>query len=213
MTIIGTQQDLDRAITALVAIEPRFESVVTRSGFPRLRQMTPTHVSLLRIVTDQLISLKAGAAIWSRIETAIDLNDAASLALMTDAALMQLGLSGAKARTFKAIAHAVIQGQLDMVDLALMSDQAAISRLVSIKGIGPWTADIFLLFALGRADAWPAADLAVQLAAAELFGLAERPTIKHMHQVAEPWRPWRGAAAHLLWSHYRNLKGLEQVQI
>jgi DNA-3-methyladenine glycosylase II len=165
---------------------------------------------LLRIVTDQLISLQAGAAIWQRIEYELAPFEAPRIARKREASLMKLGLSGAKARCFKSVAQAVAKGDLDFAKLAQRSDAEVLTALTALTGIGPWTADIYLLSAMGRADAWPAGDLALQAAAHHLFELPERPAAGPLTSMAEPWRPWRSVAARLLWSHYRGLKGMSQ---
>lgn len=211
MTRYDHQHQLDTAIASVIAREPRFRVAVGSLGMPRLRRMTPGLASLLRIVTDQLISLKAGEAIWARIEASVDPRDAESLAAMTEQALMSLGLSGGKARTFQAAARAVADGFLNFDILEQAPDAEVLTRLQAIKGIGPWTADIYLLMAMGRADAWPKGDLALQVAAQALLGLDDRPTPREMERLAAPWQPHRAAAAHLLWSLYRNLKGLPQA--
>ena len=136
--------------------------------------------------------------------------DADIIGGMEHTRLMALGLSGAKARTFQALAKAVCEGHLQFDELAGVSDDDVVQRLQKNKGIGPWTADIYLLSAMGRADAWPAGDLALQAAAQDLFGLPGRPGPQDMKRLAEAWRPIRSVAARLLWSHYRGLKGMTQ---
>ncbi|MFO1122279.1 MAG: DNA-3-methyladenine glycosylase 2 family protein [Hyphomicrobiales bacterium] len=208
MRVMQTQDDLAAAVGALARREPRFALVLARHGVPALRRMPEGHASLLRIVTDQLISLKAAAAIWQRLTAAHPGLDAAALARAPEAELRGLGLSGAKARSFRAIATAVVSGQLDMPGLAALDDEAVLTRLTAVHGIGPWTAQIYLLMGLGRGDGWPAGDLALQIAAQDLFGLPGRPAAREMVAMAEAWRPWRGAAAHLLWRHYREMRGI-----
>jgi DNA-3-methyladenine glycosylase II len=124
---------------------------------------------------------------------------------------MKLGLSGAKARCFIACARAAAKGEIDFVRLHKLSDADAIAALTALPGIGPWTADIYLLSNMGRADSWPCGDLALQAAAHDLLGLPARPDAKDMLQIAENWRPWRAVAARLLWSHYRGLRGMKQA--
>ncbi|MBC8038808.1 MAG: DNA-3-methyladenine glycosylase 2 family protein [Rhizobiales bacterium] len=211
MRTLECDADIEAAVTNLITVEPRFAAVIAIHGHPPLRRMNAGLEGLLRIVTDQLISLQAGAAIWRRIETKLAPFDAGTIARKREATLMKLGLSGAKARSFKAVASAVADGRLDFPALAKLSDTDVLTALTKLKGIGPWTADIFLLSAMGRTDAWPAGDLALQAAAQNLFSLAARPSDKDLAQMAEPWKPWRGVAARLLWSHYRGLKGMSQT--
>ena len=123
---------------------------------------------------------------------------------------MGLGLSGAKARSFRAIASAAASGALDFAALSQTSDEEVTTLLTAIPGIGRWTAMIYLLSAMGRADAWPAGDLALEVSAQNLFALDCRPQGNSMAAMAEPWRPWRAVAARLLWSHYRGLRGMAQ---
>jgi DNA-3-methyladenine glycosylase II len=122
------------------------------------------------------------------------------------AKLARIGLSAPKIRTLKAIARAVGDGAIDLPSLVDMSAEDAHQALTALHGIGPWTADIYLLFCLGHADAWPAGDLALQEATRLLLGLKTRPTVKEMGPLAEAWRPWRGAAACALWAYYRVAK-------
>ena len=126
--------------------------------------------------------------------------------------LMKLGLSGHKARSFKALAEAVRDGHLPLDHLHEMSDAEIAQRLTALHGIGAWTAEIYLLSCLGRTDIWPAGDVALQIGAQHAFGLDERPNEKAFRLMAEPWRPWRAVAARLLWAHYRDIKGLPQVE-
>lgn len=210
MTVLDTEAQLADAISRLAIIEPRFDAIITRHGTPPLRRSEPGLRGLLRIVTDQLISLKAGEAIWRRIEAELHPFDAGTICGMEHMRLMALGLSGAKARTFQALSQAVHDGHVEFDELAGAGDDEVLRRLQMIKGIGPWTADIYLLSAMGRADAWPAGDLALQAAAQDLFGLPARPGPQDMKRLAEAWRPFRSVAARLLWSHYRGLKGMTQ---
>src|SRR5436189_256145 len=126
---------------------------------------------------------------------------------------VRVGLSGAKIKTLKAIAKAVDSGEIDLKSLADMPADDAHKALVALHGIGPWTADIYLLSCIGHADAWPAGDLALQEAARLAFGLRKRPTTKEMGPFAERWRPYRAVAARLLWSYYRAVKNREGVLI
>jgi DNA-3-methyladenine glycosylase II len=123
--------------------------------------------------------------------------------------LARLGLSGPKIRALKAIARSIESGELALAMLADLAPEAAHAALTAIHGIGPWTADIYLLSCLGHADAWPAGDLALQEAARVAFGLPTRPTAKEMQALAETWRPWRAVAARVLWTYYRTVKGRE----
>ncbi len=129
------------------------------------------------------------------------------------ARLARLGLSSPKIRALKEIARAIIRGELALATLGELAAEDAHAALTAVHGIGPWTADIYLLSCLGHADAWPAGDLALQEAARLAFGLPARPTAKEMVPLAEPWRPWRSVAARVLWAYYRAVKGREGAPV
>jgi DNA-3-methyladenine glycosylase II len=202
-----SRHDLDTAIASLCAVEPRFMAVHERHGTPSLRVAQDGLEGLLMIVTEQFLSLQAAAAIWRRVFAAVQPFTVGTILAQPDEVLKSLGLSNAKVRTFKAVAICNLN-----FDVLARSPDAEVHRtLCALPGIGPWTTDIYLLSCLQRCDAWPVGDLALQLAAQDLLGLAGRPTPKDMLALAEPWRPHRAAAARLLWSHYRGLKGVKQA--
>ncbi len=209
---IATASDVARGVEFLIAVEPRFAAVATTHGVPSARRAENNLASLLQVITEQLISLQASEAIWQRIKSSLHPLSPESILAIDHDGLRRLGLTGAKARSFWAIASAAHTGELNFDSLAEMPDQDVLKKLMSLPGIGPWTADIYLLSALGRADAFPAGDLALQISAQNLFALEERPTPKAFLAMAEIWRPWRSVAARLLWSHYRGLKGLVQAR-
>lgn len=206
MQRLETTADLEAAVERLVATEPRFATIVERHGLPALRHAEPGLESLLRIVTDQLISLRAGEAIWQRLAARFGHFAPDEVLAASETELRRLGLSGAKARTFRAAAQAFADGSFAAA--ATLDEPEVERRLTAIPGVGPWTASIYLLMAFRAADAWPAADLALQVAAADMLALAERPSARQMTALALPWRPQRGAAALLLWRHYRHLRGM-----
>jgi DNA-3-methyladenine glycosylase II len=209
MTRLDTTDELSAAVTRLIAIEPRFALVVERHGLPPLRHEEPGLKSLLRIVTDQLISLTAGEAIWNRLARRLALFEPETVLACPKTELRALGLSAAKARTFHAAARTFRDGEIATAGENL-SESDLLGQLTGISGVGPWTANIYLLTTVRLADAWPAADLALQRAAMDLFSLPARPDARAMAVLAEPWRPVRSAAALLLWSHYRGLKRMPQ---
>jgi DNA-3-methyladenine glycosylase II len=212
MTIhLNTQADLDAAIHALVEQDPRLRPVYELTGMPALRQRQPGFAGLAAIVCGQQLSTASAAAIWGRISAAFDPFDHASLRKARAGRLGRLGLSAAKIKTLKNIARELAAERLNLDVLANQDADAAHTTLTALPGIGPWTADVYLLFCLGHGDAWPAGDLAVQEAVKIGLGLETRPTAKEMGPLAEPWRPLRGAAAHLWWSYYRVLKKREGV--
>ena len=212
MTILlETQSDLEDAIQALVKLDPRLKPIFELTGMPSLRRREPGFAGLAHIVCGQQVSTASAAAIWGRVSAAFDPFHHDTLRKARADRLGRLGLSAAKIKTLKNLARELAAERLNLDVLANEDADAAHNTLTALHGIGPWTADIYLLFCLGHGDAWPAGDLAVQEAVKIGLGLKVRPTPKQMAPLAEPWRPLRGAAAHLWWSYYRVLKKREGV--
>ena len=213
MTVLAAQADLENAVGRLVAADDRLAPVLARAGMPALRRREPGFTGLAHIVTGQQLSTAAAAAVWGRVVAGLGAVTPETVLAASDEALGGLGLSRAKVRSMKAIAAEVTAGRLDLDALATLAADAAHGVLTALLGIGPWTADVYLLFCLGHADAWPAGDLAVQEAVRVGLGLPARPGNKQMAGLAEPWRPFRGAAAHLWWGYYAALKQREGVLV
>jgi DNA-3-methyladenine glycosylase II len=212
MTIhLNSQSDLEDAIDALVKQDKRLKPILEVTGMPALRQREPGFAGLAHIVCGQQLSTASASAIWARISTAFDPFDHDAIRKARADRLGRLGLSAAKIKTLKLLARELAEERLNLDVLANEDADTAHNTLTSHHGIGPWTADVYLLFCLGHGDAWPAGDLAVQEAVKIGLGLKTRPTAKQMAPLAEPWRPFRGAAAHLWWSYYRTLKKREGV--
>jgi DNA-3-methyladenine glycosylase II len=212
MTVhLHTQADLEDAIAALVSRDPRLRPVLDIAGMPTLRRREPGFAGLAAIVCGQQLSTTAAAAIWGRVSAAFDPFHHDAIKAARADRLGRLGLSAAKIKSLKFIARELSTERLNLDVLAEEDADAAHATLTRLHGIGPWTADIYLLFCLGHGDAWPAGDLAVQEAMRIGLGLASRPTVKAMQPLAEPWRPLRGAAAHLWWSYYHAVKKREGV--
>jgi len=210
-THLNTQADLEEAVRTLVKQDPRLQPILDIAGMPSLRRREPGFVGLAHIVCGQQLSTASAAAIWGRVTRAFDpFHHEAVRRARTDR-LGRLGLSAAKIKTLKNIARELATERLNLEVLAEEDADAAHHTLTALPGIGPWTADVYLLFCLGHGDAWPAGDLAVQEAVKIGLGLRTRPTEKQMAPIAEPWRPLRGAAAHLWWSYYRTVKKREGV--
>jgi DNA-3-methyladenine glycosylase II len=203
---IHTEADLDHAIARLVDADPRFGAILSQAGRPPLRRRADGFAGLASIVVSQQVSRASANAIWDRLVAACDPFDHTAVLRARAPKLVRAGLSAAKIRTLKAIAKAIDLGELDLPSLMQMPADEAHATLTAVHGIGPWTADVYLLFCLGHADTWPAGDLALQEAARLLLALKTRPTSKEMGPLAECWRPWRGAAACMLWSYYRITK-------
>src|SRR3977135_3295084 len=212
MTIhLTTQADLDSAIHALVRQDRRLKAILERPGMPALRQREPGFAGLAAIVCGQQVSTASAAAIWGRVSAAFDPFHHDALRRARADRLGRLGLSGAKIKTLKNLARELAAERLNLEVLAEEDADAAHNTLTRLHGIGPWTADVYLLFCLGHGDAWPAGDVAIQEAIKVGLGLNTRPTAQQMAPLAEPWRPMRGAAAHLWWAYYRAIKKREGV--
>jgi DNA-3-methyladenine glycosylase II len=212
MTIhLNSQADLEDAIHALVKQDPRLRPILDVTGIPSLRRREPGFVGLAHIVCGQQLSTASASAIWGRLSAAFEPFDHDAVRRARADRLGRLGLSAAKIKTLKHLARELAAERLNLDVLAEEDADAAHHTLTALPGIGPWTADVYLLFCLGHGDAWPAGDLAVQEAVKIGLGLSTRPTPKQMAPLAEPWRPLRGAAAHLWWSFYRVIKKREGV--
>ena len=206
MTQYKTQADLVAAVIALGEIEPRFAAVHASHGTPSLRKAKPSLETLLTVVTEQFLSIKAAEAIWRRAKARIGEVRAENVLAVSVDDFLALGVSRGKARCFHACAHAA----LDFKALSKMPIEDLRKQLLAIWGIGPWTADIYLLSVVGHGDAWPAGDVALQAAAHHLFKMRKRPDAKKLEKIATKWRPHRAAAARLLWAHYRAMKEIPQ---
>jgi DNA-3-methyladenine glycosylase II len=212
MTIhLNTQADLEDAIHALLKQDRRLKPIFEVAGMPSLRRREPGFVGLAHIVCGQQLSTASASAIWGRLSAAFEPFDHDAIRRARTDRLGRLGLSAAKIKTLKHLARELTAERLNLDVLAEEDADAAHHSLTALPGIGPWTADVYLLFCLGHGDAWPAGDLAVQEAIRIGLKLDARPTEKQMAPLAEPWRPLRGAAAHLWWSFYRALKKREGV--
>ncbi|MEM8603549.1 MAG: DNA-3-methyladenine glycosylase 2 family protein [Cyanobacteria bacterium P01_H01_bin.121] len=192
---------LQEAIAQLIALDPDFGTIEQPEQPFTVRQWEPTFAALVRVITGQQLSTKAAQAIYNRLTDAIELTPTNLLATSVDQ-LQQAGLSRNKIKTCQGLAAAIVAGELQLDALKFQSDAEVIATLTQFKGVGPWTAEIFLLFCLQRLDIFPAADLALRVGYQRLKGLAERPSTEQLIQLCEPLRPWRSAAAHLLWYYY-----------
>src|ERR1700719_2578590 len=208
---LNTQAALDEAVLALVKQDRRLKPVFEVAGMPALRRREPGYAGLAAIVCGQQFSTARAAAIWARVSAAFDPFHHDSLRKARAARLGRLGLSAAKIKTLKSLAREIASERLNLDVLANEDADAAHHTLTALHGIGPWTADVYLLFCLGHGDAWPAGDLALQEGVRIGLGLKTLPTAKQMTPLAEPWRPLRGAAAHLWWAYYRAVKKREGV--
>jgi DNA-3-methyladenine glycosylase II len=204
-------ESLAKAVRSLCRRESRFRPVVKAHGVPSLRAGKSGLEGMLIIVTEQFLSLAAARAIWLRLEARLQPFQPERILACPQSELVALGLSNAKAKSFHGLALATQERRFHHDDLMAMDDDAAQKALIALPGVGPWTADIYLLTACLRADVWPWGDVALQVAAQDVFKLKARPDKKRMLQLAEPFRPYRAVLARLLWSHYRGLKSMKQA--
>jgi DNA-3-methyladenine glycosylase II len=202
--MVRTKQSIGTAVKALAEREPAFARVVDQFGVPEPRNSEPGAQTLLRTIVGQQVSVAAARSMWSKLEAAFGSPpDLKRLLVATDEDLRAAGMSRQKSGYIRSLAELVLSGELKL-DALPADDEEAVTLLTKIKGIGRWSAEIYLLFAEGRADVWPAGDLAVQVEIGRLLGMPEKPTEKQMRELAEPWRPYRGAAAILAWHSYNS---------
>ncbi len=199
-----SSEQITAALDAVAAREPAITRALARAGYPAPRIREPGHRTLLRTIVGQQVSVAAAASVWRRIEALLGPEvPAAALLAQDEDALRACGLSRQKQGYARSLCELVAAGALDLARLP-EDDEAAIAALMRIKGVGRWSAEIYLLFAEGRPDIWPAGDLAVQAGIGRILALAERPGEKAVRALAEPWRPHRGAVAILTWHCYDN---------
>jgi DNA-3-methyladenine glycosylase II len=203
--LIDSESALAEAAARLLALDPDVVGkLIEFGGATPLRRQEPGFAGLVRIIVAQQVSTASATAIFKRVETILSPLSALSVLEADDERLRACGLSSPKMRALRALAQAVAQDGLDLNGLGALIAEDAHKALVAVKGIGPWTADIFLLFCLGHPDSFPAGDLALQEAARLALGLAERPNARGLEAIAERWRPLRGVAARMLWAYYRS---------
>jgi DNA-3-methyladenine glycosylase II len=202
--MVRTAEALGESLVALAAIEPRFATVIERHGRPDPRSSEPGATTLLRTIVGQQVSVAAARSMWAKLEAAYGSPpDLGRLLVATDEELRAAGISRQKAGYVRSLAGLVTSRELDLASLPA-DDEDAIELLTKIKGVGRWSAEIYLLFAEGRPDVWPAGDLAVQISIGRMLRLAGKPSEKQLREIAEGWRPHRGAAAILAWHSYNS---------
>jgi DNA-3-methyladenine glycosylase II len=202
--MVRTKASIRKGVEALAEREPAFAGIVERHGIPEPRNSERGAQTLLRTIVGQQVSVAAARSMWAKLEAAFgsppDLN---LLLAASDEELRAAGMSRQKSGYIRSLSELVISGELDLEALP-KDDEEAIAHLIKIKGIGRWSAEIYLLFAEGRADVFPAGDLAVMIELGRLMGLPEKPSEKQLREMAEAWRPYRGAAAVLAWHSYNS---------
>jgi len=208
-TLLESDEVLKRGLDEVMRADPVLKDLVARGAVPKLRRRPPGFEGLAWIVIGQQLSTASAAAIWERLKGLLDSHLPEAFLALSDEDLRGVGLSAGKIRTLRTAASAILDGQLPLDGLHQFTADDAHRMLTAVKGIGPWTADVYLLFCLGHPDAFPSGDLAVQEAARLAYGLELRPDPKRLAALAERWRPWRGVAAKVLWAHYRNVRARE----
>jgi len=202
--MVRTASSIQKHAKALAEREPVFAGVLEKHGIPEPRASEPGATTLLRTIVGQQVSVAAARSMWAKLEGVFgsppDLN---ALLAATDEDLRAAGMSRQKSGYIRSLAELVLSGELDLGNLP-KDNEEAIALLTKIKGIGRWSAEIYLLFAEGRADVFPAGDLAVQIELGRLMGLKNKPTEKQLREMAEAWSPYRGAAAVLAWHSYNS---------
>lgn len=196
-------EQLDTAMAALCKREPAFAVAVGNAGHPAPRISERGFATLLRTIIGQQVSVASAEAVWNKLDAVVGgAGDPVKIAAASDEMLKSAGLSRQKLGYARSLSDEVTSGRLDLTNLP-EDDEEAIAALVRVKGIGRWSAEIYLLFAEGRADIWPAGDLAIQIEIGRILGHETRPSEKLTREVAEAWRPHRGAAAIFAWHHYQ----------
>ena len=202
--MVRTVDSINAAVDELARREKAFAAVLERHGRPEPRVSEPGATTLLRTIVGQQVSVAAARSMWAKLEAAYGAPpDLERVLQASDGDLRLAGLSRQKAGYARSLAELVLSGELDLERLP-EDDEDAIAHLTRIKGIGRWSAEIYLLFAEGRTDVWPAGDLAVQIEIGRLLGMDSKPTEKQLRELAEAWRPHRGAVAVLAWHSYNS---------
>lgn len=201
MRPIRTDEDIAHAIGRLLAIAPAFRSVAEAAGPVPLRRLPTGYEGLAGIVVSQMVSRASADAIWGRLKSLLGEVTPASVRARSVEELRGVGLSGAKESTLRILAEACAGG-LDLDRTAMLPAGEAIGEMTALKGVGLWTAEVYLLFAAGHPDIFPSGDVALRTAAGDAFGFAERPADKALRILARDWQPERSIAARLLWAFY-----------
>jgi DNA-3-methyladenine glycosylase II len=203
--LILNTDTLEQAIRSLAAIDPELNQIFKLVGYPPLWERKAGFAGLLRIILEQQVSLASADATFRRLLAGVPSLTAQNFLDLSDLTLRGMGFSRQKSAYGRNLAQAVVSGSLELEALARLDDDTAMENLMALKGIGQWTADIYLLLVLRRPDIWPASDLALANAVRKAKGLDRLPDKAQMEEIARRWKPWRAAAARLLWHYY--LKG------
>ncbi len=200
-----SKETIREGLDAIAAIEPRLADAVALSGYPEPRIRPPGYQTLLRTIVGQQVSVAAATSVWNKLEAHLGEGcPAEALVASGFDELRACGLSRQKQGYARSLAELILTGELDLENIPA-DDEEAIAKLTRVKGIGRWSAEIYLLFAIGRRDIWPAGDLAVQAGIGDILGHAERPSEQEVREIAAPWSPHRGAVAIFTWHHYAKM--------
>lgn len=208
---LGTADIIASQIEALVALDPRIARVLEVAGPVQPRIHPPGFAGIAKVITGQQLSVTSAAAIWGRFEQVPGALDPVTYLTLSEEAVRATGFSGGKFRTLRVIAEAMVAGTLDFDHLETLSAEEAVAYLVAHKGIGPWTAEVYLMFCAQHPDVFPAGDLALLKAVQHGLGLDARPTIKEMIGIAASWTPYRSAAALLFWRYFAVMRDREGI--
>jgi DNA-3-methyladenine glycosylase II len=202
MTVPLTRETLGDGVTELARRDQHLAAVVERFGPPPLWDRAPGFETLVQIILEQQVSLSAGRAAYGRLERVAGAVTPEAIARLDETTLRSAGLTRQKSRYIRELAQAIVAGQFDPSALSEMDDDAAHTALIKLNGIGAWTANIYLLMALGRSDIWPNGDLALVAALREVKRMRSTPSLERIRRITNAWRPWRAVAARVLWHHY-----------
>lgn len=197
-----TTGTLAAGVAELSKRDPHLAAVVARHGAPPLWDRPPGFQTLVQIILEQQVSLASGRAAYARLERVVGGVTPERIAQLDDPALQRAGLTRQKASYIRGLAQAIVAGEFDPDGLASLDDDGARAALIKLRGVGAWTADIYLLMALGRADIWPSGDLALVAAMREVKRMRSLPSSDRIGAITRAWSPWRAVAARVLWHHY-----------
>ena len=207
MRRIETLDDISEGLAALVAADPRLGAVIEAAAEVPLRRSDPGFASLVSIIVSQQVSRASAESMMRRLTALTDPIEPAAMLAGGEDMLRAAGLSRPKQKTILSLATALEARSVDLDALCLLEAEDAIAQMTQLHGIGPWTAQIYLLFSAGHPDIFPVKDVALQNAVGRAFGMDKRPSEKALHEIAELWSPWRGVAARLFWAYHRAVMG------
>lgn len=213
MKIISNLADIEEGVAALLLIDPRLDAIVRKAGPVPLRLSEPGFSGLAHIIVSQMVSRASADAIWRRMVAGTGEVTAQNFLAVDTETLTGFGLSRAKMRTLQGVAEAETKGALDLASVSRMDGELAFRELTALSGIGPWTAQVYLMFCGGHADIFPAGDVALQAAVAHALGMEARPTVKQLAEMALFWSPWRSVAARVFWAYYAAINRREALPI